>query len=78
MDLEAIENEVKRLVRAKDTESFIYDLLLAYHLPRTSITRLKKGSYNLAKTAGEVLWKNRLCFALRMRRKWMFTSGLTR
>ncbi len=62
MDSEAIENEVKRLVSAKDTESFIYDLLLAYHLPKTSITRLKKGSYNLAKTPGEILWKNRLCF----------------
>ncbi len=62
MDLDAIESEVKRLVTEKDMASFIFDFLLAYHLPKPSITRLRKGSYNLSKEPGEVLWKNRLCF----------------
>lgn len=43
-------------------ESFIYDLLLAYGLPKASITRLQKGNLNLSTTKGEISWKKKLFF----------------
>lgn len=45
---------------SKDT--FIYDLLLAYGLPKAAITRLKQGTYNLSEEEGEVLWKKKIFF----------------
>jgi len=36
--------------------------LLAYEQPKSSITRLKKGDYNLSKKQNEILWKKKLCF----------------
>ena len=41
---------------------FIYDLLLAYGLPKASITRLQKGNLNLSKTEGELSWKKKILF----------------
>ena len=45
---------------SKDT--FIYDLLLAYNLPKATITRLQKGTANLSKNEGEVSLKKKLFF----------------
>jgi hypothetical protein len=42
MNLEQIENNIKELVSNLDKENFIYDFLLAYGLPKSSINRLKK------------------------------------
>ena len=36
--------------------NFIYDFLLAYGLPKSSINRLKKGDYNQSKIDGEIIW----------------------
>ena len=44
----------------KDT--FIYDFLLAYGLPKSSISRLQKGGMNLSNIAGEVAWKKKIFF----------------
>src|SRR5690606_28919716 len=41
---------------------FIYDFLLAFGLSKTTITRLKKGDYNLSKTEGELFYKSKLFF----------------
>ncbi|MEI6891214.1 MAG: hypothetical protein V5783_03495 [Pontiella sp.] len=55
---------VKKLVAdMPSNEDFIYDLLLAYGLPKASITRMRKdGTYNLATLEGEVLWKKKVWF----------------
>lgn len=43
-------------------DSFIYDLLLAYGLPKASVTRLQKGNLNLSKRPGEIAWKRKVLF----------------
>ena len=44
-------------------DEFIYELLLAYGLPKASITRMRKdGTYNHATSEGEVLWKKKVWF----------------
>lgn len=62
MNIQQLEKNIRKLVAEIDQENFIYDLLLAYELPKASITRLKKGKYNLAKVDGEILWKKKLYF----------------
>lgn len=62
-----IEKQVKELVKTIasktfDKQGFIYKFLLAYGLPKASITRLKKGNLNLSKVQGEIDWKKKLFF----------------
>src|SRR5262245_30523703 len=62
MNFDNLERDLSAVVAKPSPKTFIYDLLLAYGLPKASITRLKNGSYNLAKDPDEVLWKKTLCF----------------
>ena len=62
MNLEKIESNLKKLVSNIDKENFIYDLLLAYGLPKSSINRLKKGDYNKSKNDGEIIWAKKIYF----------------
>lgn len=62
MDIEKLEVTLQSLAANPGAETFIYDLLIAYNLPKASITRLKKGDYNLSQNEGEVLWKRKLFF----------------
>jgi len=62
MTIAQIEKSLKKLIASFDQESFIYDLLLAYGLPKASITRLKKGNLNLSKVDGELSWKKKVLF----------------
>ncbi|MEY3498803.1 MAG: hypothetical protein RL308_472 [Bacteroidota bacterium] len=62
MNVIQIENNLKLLVYSLDKETFIYNLLESYYLPKASISRLQKGSLNLSKVPGEVSWKKKLFF----------------
>lgn len=62
MNVSQIENNLKLLVYKLDKETFIYNLLESYYLPKASISRLQKGSLNLSKVPGEVSWKKKLFF----------------
>ena len=62
MDLNQIENNVAKLIKNFSKASFVFDLLLAYGLPKATITRLKKGASNLSKVEGEVSLKKKLFF----------------
>jgi len=62
MNSEKLEEKLQLLISSLNKESFIYDLLLAYGQPKSSITRLHKGDYNLSKVDGEILWKKKLFF----------------
>ena len=62
MNIAQIEANLQKLVQSVTNESFIYDLLLAYGLPKASITRLQKGGMNLSKTEGEIIWKKKLFY----------------
>ena len=62
MNIEKLETNIQAIIANLSEQSFIYDLLLAYEQPRSSITRLQKGDYNLSKNQEEILWKKKLFF----------------
>jgi type I restriction-modification system DNA methylase subunit len=62
MNITQIENNLKLLIENIDKETFIYQLLESYYLPKASISRLQKGSLNMSKIPGEVSWKKKLFF----------------
>lgn len=43
-------------------EEFIYEMLLAYGISKTSITRLRNGDFNRSKQSGEVLYGGKLFY----------------
>lgn len=57
-----IKQNVQNLIDNFSKEEFIYDLLMAYGISKTSVTRLKKGDYNLSKLNGEILYKKKVFF----------------
>lgn len=60
--VEVAENAKALLKDAPDSESFIYNFLLAYGTPRSSVVRLRTGDMNLAKVPGDLLFKKKLFF----------------
>jgi hypothetical protein len=62
MNSQEIEQNVKRIIESFSKENFLYDLLLAYGISKTSITRLKSGDFNLSKVEGEILYKKKIFF----------------
>jgi len=64
MNIAQIEDNLQKLIKSFSKETFIYDLLLAYGLPKSSITRLQKGNLNLSKVEGEISWKKKLFFKI--------------
>ena len=57
--------EIERNVEELDLSvgfDLIYDLLQAYGLPKSSITRLRKGSYNQSVNENERLWKGKVFY----------------
>ena len=63
MTIDQIEKNIDKLLKnGINKEIFIYDLLLAYGISKTSITRLKKGDFNLSKNENEILYKKKIFF----------------
>ena len=63
MTVDQIEENLKTLFKLQlSEETFIFDFLLSYGFPKSSISRLKKGDYNLSKNPGEILWKKKVFF----------------
>jgi len=62
LDITQIETKVKDLIQNYSKDTFIYELLLAYNLPKASITRLKTGNYNISKVDDEISWKTKLYY----------------
>jgi hypothetical protein len=44
-----LENKRQKRIANFNKETFIYDLLLVYNLPKATITRLQKGTTHLSK-----------------------------
>lgn len=57
-----VKNNVQSLIDNFSEDEFIYDLLMAYGILKTSVTRLKKGDYNLSRIDGEILYKKKIFF----------------
>lgn len=62
MNSHEIEHNVKIIFENFSKDNFLFDLLLAYGISKTSITRLKSGDFNLSKVEGEVLYKKKIFF----------------
>ncbi len=66
MNITQIEANLSKIGRHISQNSFIYDLLLAYGLPKASITRLRSGNLNLSKNEDEIFWKKQLFFKVEL------------
>lgn len=55
-----IKQNIQTLIDNFSEEEFVFDLLVAYGISKTSVTRLKKGDYNLSKLDGEILYKKKI------------------
>lgn len=63
MAITEYEDKIKSIVDNNDHATFIYDFLEVYDkISKATITKLRKGSNNLSKVAGEVYLKNKLYF----------------
>lgn len=62
MHITEIEKNLEKLVENFSKNEFIFDLLLAYGVPKATITLLKKGRHNLSKKDGEIILKKKLLF----------------
>ena len=68
MDFDRLEEKLTSIVAKPDEDEFIYDLLLAYDQPKSSIARLRNGTANLSSRGGELLWKKKLYFKVERQR----------
>lgn len=62
MNTSEIKHNVQNLIDNFSKDEFVYDLLVTYGISKTSVTRLKKGEYNLSKVDGELLYKKKIFF----------------
>ena len=62
MNASQIEKNLTALVENFNKKEFIFELLAAYGISKTTITRLKKGDFNLSKVDSEVLYKSKMLF----------------
>lgn len=62
MNITHIQENVEKVIKELDKERFVFDLLQAYGLPKTTISRLEKGGMNLSKDDGEIILKKKLYY----------------
>lgn len=62
MNISKIEENIREILSNIRPDTFIYDLLSAYGTSNASLARLQKGSRNLSKNSGEILWKKNIFF----------------
>ncbi|MBL1408816.1 class I SAM-dependent DNA methyltransferase [Sphingobacterium sp. C459-1T] len=53
---------MKKLLASIDSDTFIYDFLLAFGTPKATIARLQSGKINLGEVDGELVWKKKLLY----------------
>ncbi|MEK1323463.1 class I SAM-dependent DNA methyltransferase [Limosilactobacillus fermentum] len=62
MAITEIEDRITDIINQDNRDEFIYDFLSVYDFPKATITKLRKGTNNLAKELGAVYLKNRLYY----------------
>lgn len=62
MAITEIEDRITDIINENNRDKFIYDFLSVYDFPKATITKLRKGTNNLAKEPGVVYLKNRLYY----------------
>jgi hypothetical protein len=66
MNISQIENNIKSVFLNINKDSFIYDFLLSYNIPKASAKKLKDGGTNLSNIDGEILWKKKLFYKIEL------------
>lgn len=64
MNITQIENNITSMLNKFNEENFIYDFLLAYGIPKNTITLLKSGKRNLSHRHNQILLKKKIFFQL--------------
>ena len=59
MSVFKIEENLNNLISKKNHKNFIYDFLLAFDQPKSTISRLRNGDYNLSSKLNELIWKKK-------------------
>lgn len=62
MNIAKLEERLSEIVAECNPDSFIFDLMLAYGLPKATISKLRKGTGNKGKEKGQVVYKNKVFF----------------
>ena len=62
MNFVELEENLKKIIKNLNEKHFIYDLLLAYGLPKATVTRLQKGTANTSNVVGEISLKKKMLF----------------
>ena len=62
MTSKEIEINITQIFENFSKEDFLFNLLMAYGISKTNITRLRKGDYNLSNVGGEILYKKKIFF----------------
>lgn len=62
MTSKEIELNLEKVTSNLNPEEFIYEFLLAFGISKTSVSRLKKGDFNMSENEGELLYKGKLFF----------------
>ena len=62
MAITEIEDRITEIINQDNRDEFIYDFLSVYDFPKATVTKLRKGTNNLAKEPGAVYLKNRLYY----------------
>ncbi len=62
MMLIELEDKIVELVQSSNYDEFIFNFLKLYNIPNSTIGKLRKGTNNLSKNAGEIHLKNKLYF----------------
>ena len=62
MAITEIEDRITDIINQSNRDEFIYDFLSVYDFPKATITKLRKGTNNLATESGAVYLKNRLYY----------------
>ena len=62
MNIAQIETNLQNLMQNFNQGTFIYEFMLAFGFPKTTIARLQKGGTNMSKIDGEILLKKKLWF----------------
>lgn len=62
MNIEQIENSLESLSKKIHNDEFVFDFLLAYGIPKATVTLLKNGRHNLSKQKGRIILKRKLFF----------------
>lgn len=66
LSIAEIEQNIQQIFTELNHDTFIYDFILSYGVPKATIASLKAGRTNLSKVEGEVLWKKKMFFRIEL------------